>query len=311
MAALPDEKTGNGDAAYQWRPQSCPICETSSAQRLGRRGGDAHRTNIGVECEIWRCTKCGLIFPNPMPIPVNGIEQHYGVEADEYFENHPADKKNLTALDLIARAEELTGGKGRLLDIGVGRGELLRAAHDAKWEVTGIEPSSRFASYAEKLSGVTIHSEPLEQCAFPDEAFDCVILSAVLEHLYNPDETIAEIARILRPGGAVFIDVPNEAGLYFQVGNLYQKLRGRDWVVNVAPTFSPFHVFGFGPRSLRTLLAKHGLKPELWWVYPGQAMVPSRPGVLGMLEGLAANMVTAVSKLNEWGTYIETWAIKL
>jgi len=29
-----------------------------------------------------------------------------------------------------------------------------------------------------------------------------------------------------------------------------------------------------------------------------------------VIEGLAAHAVTAVSKLNEWGTYIETWAIK-
>ena len=299
----------DGDA-YYWVPQNCPICETSPSRRMGRRGGAAHRANIGVECEIRRCTRCGLIFPSPMPIPVNGIEQHYGLEADEYFENHPSDRKNLTARDLVAQAEALIGGKGRVLDVGVGRGELLRTANEAQWQVTGIEPSSRFASHAEKLSGVRIYSEPLEQCAFPDGAFDWVILSAVLEHLYNPNETIAEISRILRPGGAVFIDVPNEEGLYFRIGNLYQKLRGRDWVVNVAPTFSPFHVFGFSPRSLRALLLKHGLQPEVWRVYSGRAMVPSRPGLLGTIEGLAARAVTSISKLNEWGTYIETWAIK-
>lgn len=304
------QERANGSAQYQWRPQTCPICETSRLQRLGRRGGGAHRSNIGVECEIWRCSQCGLIFPNPMPIPLNGFEQHYGVEADEYFDNHQLETKNLSALGMLAQAEALVGGQGRLLDVGVGRGELLRAAHVANWDVTGIEPSSRFASYAEKLSGVRIHHQPLEECAFPDESFDCVVLGAVLEHLYNPDETIGEISRILRRGGAVFIDVPNEDGLYFKVGNLYHRLCGRDWVVNVAPTFSPYHVFGFSPRSLRALLAKHGLKPQLWRVYPGRAMVPSRSGPLGMIEGLAAHAVTAVSKLNEWGTYIETWAVK-
>jgi len=77
-----------------------------------------------------------------MPIPRNGLEQHYGVEADEYFENHERETKNLTARDLVTQAEALIGGKGRLLDIGVGRGELVQVAHAAHWDVTGIEPSS-------------------------------------------------------------------------------------------------------------------------------------------------------------------------
>ena len=311
MGAAELQETANNADQYQWRDQNCPVCETSRLLRLGRRGGAAHRASVGVECEIWRCSECGLIFPNPMPIPLNGLEQHYGVEADEYFENHELENQNLSARDLVTQAEALIGGKGRLLDIGVGRGQLVQAAHAAQWDVTGIEPSSRFASYAEKLSGVSIRAEPLEGCGFPDNSFDCVVLSAVLEHLYNPDETVAEISRILRRGGVVYIDVPNEDGLYFKVGNLYHRLRGRDWVVNIAPTFSPYHVFGFSPRSLKALLTKHSLKPQVWRVYPGRAMLPARSGPLGLLEGVAARAVTAVSKLREWGTYIETWAVKL
>ena len=132
----------------------------------------------------------------------------------------------------------------------------------------------------------------------------------MLEHLYNPDETIAEIARVLRRGGVLFVDVPNETGLYFRMGNLYQKLRGRDCVVNVATTFEPFHVFGFGPKSLRALLAKHGLSVLEWRIYAGKSMVPPRGGVLGSLEQLAARAVTAISSFGEMGAYIETWAIK-
>jgi SAM-dependent methyltransferase len=303
-------ETANGNQ-YSWQEQQCPICEVSQISRLGRRGGLAHRAGLGVECEVWRCRRCGLIFPNPMPFPLGGLEQHYGVDADEYFEHHLRDDKDLSASSMLGQAEELINGKGRLLDIGAGRGELLRAARIAGWEVEGIEPSSRFAEVAADYSGAPIRSEPVERCGFPDGAFDCVILSAVLEHLYNPDETMREISRILRPGGVVFLDVPNEHGLYFKIGNFYQKLRGRDWVVNTAPTFSPFHIFGFGPRSLKTLLAKHGLEPRWWRVYPGRAMVPSRSGIAGKLETVAANAVTALSRLGSLGTYIETWAVKL
>lgn len=243
-----------------------------------------------------------------MPLPVNGLDQHYAVAPGEYFEHHETETKSNSAAGLLKQAEALVGNKGVLLDIGAGRGELLHAAVEQGWKAVGIEPSPTFAEHV-RQSGIEVRQEPVEQCRFPASSFDVVILAAVLEHLYNPDETIREISRILRPGGALFLDVPNEQGLYFRLGNFYQKLRGRDWVVNLAPTFSPFHIFGFGPKSLRRLLSKHGFTPKHWHVYGGTSFVPGH-GLSGFLEQQAAKAVTAVSRIGELGTYIETWAIK-
>ena len=296
---------------YSWVGQLCPTCEIAPTKYLGRRGGKAHRQNFGVECEIWRCQKCGLIFPNPMPIPLGGLDQHYAVSPDEYFQHHGAEQKNLYVSMLLQQLKSLKGETGTLLDIGAGRGELLSAAIREGWRAVGIETSSTFASHAAQHSGAEIRREPLEQCGFADASFDAVVLGAVLEHLYNPDEVIEEIARILRPGGVVFIDVPNEQGLYFRIGNFYQRLRLRDWVVNLAPTFSPFHVFGFSPKSLRALLAKHGLKPRIWYVFAGKSLIPSRSSLTGVLEQQAANVVTRISRFGDLGAYIATWAVKV
>ena len=65
---------------YHWIPQECPTCEVPPRRFLGRRGGAAHRAGLGVESKVWRCGRCGLIFPNPMPIPVKGLEQHHAVD---------------------------------------------------------------------------------------------------------------------------------------------------------------------------------------------------------------------------------------
>ena len=298
------------ETEYRWVAQNCPICEVAPTQKLGRRGGAAHRSGLGVECEIWRCRRCGLIFPNPMPVPIAGLQEHYNEPPEEYFKNHEPEIKELAATALLRRAEELTKRKGRLLDVGAGRGEFLRAAVSGGWDPIGIEPSESFATHAEAYSGAIVRREPIEECKFHDEQFDVVILSAVLEHLYNPSETMREISRVLRPGGVVFLDVPNEEGLYFRIGNLYQRFRGRDWVVNTAPTFPPFHVFGFGPRSLRALLRRHNLQPADWRVYGGKSMLPGDGGSVAMLEQMAAKAVTTASRVGELGTYIETWALK-
>src|SRR4051812_28281756 len=295
---------------YRWIPQSCPICEIPPETRLGRRGGDAHNHHLGVACEIWRCGKCGLLFPNPMPVPVHGLDQHYAMNADQYFHHHDRHEKELAGARMVGDAERTLGRKGRLLDIGAGRGELLLSATRAGWNAVGIEPSSTFAEYAENYSGAEIRRETLEHCSFTAASFDVVILSGVLEHLYNPSETIGEISRILRKGGILFLDVPNEEGLYFKLGNLYQRLRGRDWVMNLAPTFEPFHVFGFGPGSLKAMLSKHGFKPTMWHVYAGVSLVPCDPGLIPHIERYAAKAITAISNIGQMGTYIETWAVK-
>ncbi|MGI8551492.1 MAG: class I SAM-dependent methyltransferase, partial [Dehalococcoidia bacterium] len=256
---------------------------------------------------MWRCDRCRLVFPDPMPLPLRGLEQHYGVAPDDYFQHHDIAAKLKGAAALLRRAEELIGGSGRLLDIGAGRGEMLRAARDRGWSVVGVEPSSAFAAYARKYSGAAVRQDPVDRCNFAPCSFDAVILSAVLEHLYDPDGTVREASRVLRQGGVLFVDVPNEEGLYFRLGNLYQRMRRRDWVVNLSPTFSPFHTFGFGPCSLRLLLSKHGLEPVDWRVYGGSSSsVPAEGGALGSLERAAADLITTMSGLGGLGTYIET-----
>jgi 2-polyprenyl-3-methyl-5-hydroxy-6-metoxy-1,4-benzoquinol methylase len=296
--------------SYLWVKQDCPICNTEPTKFMGKRGGAAHRENLGVETEIWSCRKCELIFPNPMPLPVGGLSQHYDVEADDYFAAHDKQKKLESAAKLIAQAEEILGRTGRLLDVGVGRGEILIAAKDLGWVIEGVEPSEMFAEYAEKRIGAKVWRKPIEECDLPECEYDVVILSAVLEHLYNPDEVIKNISRALKSGGLLYLDVPNEKGLFFKVGNLYQKIRRRDWCVNLAPTFSPFHIFGFSPKPLRALLKKYGFEPKVWTVYGGTSLVSSKGGVTGLIESYASQLVTAISNLGEMGTYIETWAVK-
>jgi SAM-dependent methyltransferase len=295
---------------YRWVSQDCPICEVPPTKFLGKRGGSAHREGLGVTCEIWQCGKCKLLFPNPMPIPIGGMEQHYKMETGEYFKHHDEGIKCATAENLLNSAAKLIGMKGRLLDVGAGKGELLKTGREMGWECVGIELSPTFAEYAAPFSGAEVRRDPIESCNFDEASFDVVILSAVLEHLYNPDETIREIARVLRPGGALFMDVPNERGLYFRVGNLYLRLCNRDWVVNLAPTFPPFHIFGFGGRSLRRLLGKHGLRPVNLRFYGGISLLESGGSTTGGLEVLASRAVSYVSRIGSLGTYVQTWAIK-
>src|SRR5205823_102308 len=107
-------------------------------------------------------------------------------------------------------ARAVIGKTGDLLDVGTGRGDILKAAGEHGWKAIGIEVTNSFADYAERYAKTTVLRKPLLECGFPSGSFDAVVLAGVLEHLYAPHEVIAEIARVLRPGGALYLDVPNE-----------------------------------------------------------------------------------------------------
>jgi SAM-dependent methyltransferase len=293
---------------YIWREQQCPICARTNPRLVGRRGGAAHRLGLGVTSFIYRCRGCGLIFPNPMPVPSN-IGEHYG-DAEEYFVEHSFDGK-LAGYERVLDSLAALGAKpGRLLDIGAGRGELLRAALMRGWDAVGLEPAPDFARVARQCSGAVIVEAKLEERPFPEHSFDAVTLGAVLEHVFNPVELLTEINRVLRPGGMLWLDVPNEAGMFYMLGNLYQRLRLRDWVVNLSPTFPPYHVFGFTPRALRALLLSTGFRVAKLKTYATRAVIETHespvPGYLRRPVG----WMLRLGELTGAGTYMDAWAVK-
>lgn len=293
---------------YQWIPMTCPLCEKRPSKQLGRRGGAAHRMNLGIECAIWQCGGCGLIFPDPMPVP-NSLDSHYK-EPEDYFKEHILEEKTAVYESVLTTIEGLGVKPGRLLDIGAGRGEALVAAKRRGWEAVGLEPSPPFAHAARENSGAEVLEAKIEERPFPEESFDAVTLGAVLEHVFNPREVLSEINRVLRKGGILWLDVPNEGGAFYVLGNLYQRLRGRDWVVNLSPTFPPYHVFGFTPRSLRKLLSVTGFHPLKFQTYPAPLVLETQDSpVSGGMRTAAQALLRAGSALGA-GSLMDVWASK-
>jgi len=297
------------EGIYFWRDQDCPLCIDEGARLLGRRGGNAHRLQLGTASLIYRCRGCGLVFPNPMPVPAK-VSEHYA-DAEKYFAEHSYDGKVAAYDKVLASIEELGVQRGRLLDIGAGRGEMLKAANARGWAAIGLEPSRDFAKCARQYSGAEVVEARLEDRPFEKDSFDAVILGAVLEHVFNPVALLAEINRTLRSGGILWLDVPNEAGWFYRLGNLYQRLRGRDWVVNLSPTFPPYHVFGFSPRSLRKLLAVTGFRLIRLKTYATPAVIQTHDSPVPLaLRALVKGTLHLSAKFGS-GTYMDAWAIKI
>ena len=101
-----------------------------------------------------------------------------------------------------------------VLDVGTGPGRLLveLATRRPDIHLTGIDPSADMVSHAnrrlEKATltvPVDIRVASAECLPFPDDAFDAVVSTLSSHHWADPTAAIAEQARVLRPGGALWI----------------------------------------------------------------------------------------------------------
>jgi SAM-dependent methyltransferase len=254
-AAVLVDAEGN---AFDLRPRTCPTCGVTARRVLGLRGGRHHRYGLGIETRIVRCHRCGLIFPDPFPYP-RDAQRLYG-DPDKYLAAHDTGDKLASSRLLVARFRRRLGRDAfSLLDVGSGRGEMLAAAQAEGIEAVGLELSQAMIDHAQRTLGVRVLRKTIEEyAAETDRSFDAVALLAVLEHVYDPDAMIAAVRRLTRPGSVLYVDIPREPNLLTIVGNAWNRLRGRRAIYNLQPTWPPYHVYGFDPRSLRILLSKHG-----------------------------------------------------
>ena len=125
---------------------------------------------------------------------------------DEFTDG--ADPEYVEQILPIVAAE--LGDRTHVLDIGTGEGQLARHLHTVGvGRVTGIDPSVNQLRTAVTRAGGPVYARGAAAALpFPDGAFDGVVACLVFEHIEAVEEAIAEVARVLAPGG-VFLFLLN------------------------------------------------------------------------------------------------------
>lgn len=137
----------------------------------------------------------------------------------------------------------------RLLELGCGQGHVLRQlvadGRLAEANLYGIDQSQTAVDFLRaRLPRANLEVMDLSRLEYPDATFDVALLMETIEHLADPLPALRGIARVLKPGGLLYLSFPNYLHLpWWGVRVLAEKLNHPNWVV-LQPIDQIYTVFG-------------------------------------------------------------------
>jgi SAM-dependent methyltransferase len=194
-----------------------------------------------------------MVFVNPQ-LPPGDLVDSYEERGDpvgliEWYDRVTDAAKLFEFDQILDRLEALLPRRGRLLDFGCGPGYFLERADRRGWAAHGVDLGAWAVGAARRLNLPNFHRGSLADQRFPGGWFDAVCAQQVLQQLPTPRADLAEIRRVLRPGGIFYANVPNYGCLSIVLGQDDFEL---NWPMD--------HVNYFKPRTLRRLLETCGFE---------------------------------------------------
>ncbi len=199
-----------------------------------------------------KCRTCGLIFQKVRPV-FDSLKSRYSLKYFFYELKNKENFFNLMKLTLNDIKFEKSLIKQfpppvKFLDIGCATGMLLNYVKKLNLQPFGVEICKPSVDYARKNFKVKVFDKSLEKVKFPDNYFEFIHLSHVIEHVPEPVNFVKEIYRILKPYGYIIITTP-------RVDSFQAKLFGKNW-----RSYHRDHIFIFSKDTLIKILSMAGFK---------------------------------------------------
>ena len=173
---------------------------------------------------------------------------------------------------LVRTIEKYLPSRSGLLEGGCGVGDYLVYFSDRGYVVVGLD---YVETVVERLvaKGLRVVLGDISMLPFEDDSFDGYYSGGVVEHFEaGPDRALQEAHRVLRPGGYLFVTVPNfnvARKLAWRKGGIYTDLDGRESLIRLLtkgcsietwPMGWEFHEYQFARQEMRGFLQRSGFK---------------------------------------------------
>ncbi|MEA2163614.1 MAG: hypothetical protein QOK37_1741 [Thermoanaerobaculia bacterium] len=152
-----------------------------------------------------------------------------------------------------------TGDGKSLLDVGCGTGHYIKSLRESGYAVSGVDASDGMLAHARANNpGVVIEKGDVDALPFQNASFDYVLSIEVLRYLKSPQQSIREMARVLKPGGIALVTAAprlnlngywplNQVTSRMRIGNLTQL---RQYFTTSRSLRRQFHAAGFEEISI-------------------------------------------------------------
>lgn len=209
---------------------------------------------------IIKCSNCGLVSSYPLP-DENEIKKLYNGNAyfktnyfnidDEYYSTNHYHQ----FIRIAEFGRKSIPKKGKILEIGPGKGLFLKVCKESGIVAEGLETSEKIALEAQRIGKCPVLLGTIEKNDLLDGSYDMVAAFDVIEHSLNPVMFMESIKRILRKDGLLALSTMNINNLLEKIGRILYKIGFKYGIEKLYPDY---HLFYFSCDSLKYLLSKTG-----------------------------------------------------
>ena len=230
--------------------QACPLCQGRDIPPFVRADCSAHPLYDPVLPRImtWlKCRGCGHIFTDGWFTDA-ACEILFSRTNDHQKVGWQVEQQRPVSARMVAKVARHVS-EGAWLDIGFGNGSLIFTADEFGYQAVGID-LRRDNVAALKARGYEAYEMRLEKLDQPGR-YSVISMADVLEHMPFPKAGLEDAHRLLRPGGLLFLSMPN--------------LDSPIWRFMDEASSNPYwgeleHYHNFGRKRLTMLLAEHGFQ---------------------------------------------------
>jgi 2-polyprenyl-3-methyl-5-hydroxy-6-metoxy-1,4-benzoquinol methylase len=254
---------------------ACKVCESTAGYER-------------VHGQLEQCRACGFVtfrdYSQDDLAQIYNDDYFSGKEYPDYVGQQDALRRSMQRH--LAQMALYKPGYGSLLEVGCAYGLFLDEARAKFSEVAGVDICESPTTYAREQLGLNVRCDDFLRLDFGQRRFDVVCMWDTVEHLSAPEAYLEKAARLLNPGGTIFLTTGD-------ISSFNARLRGANW----RQIHPPSHLHYFSRDTITRLLERLGLKvvgietaSYYHTAYNVFASIRLRGGAAGRVAALALNL---------------------